>query len=156
VLQRALAKTPADRFNPVAQFAAALGGTVAGRLGDAGGGTPVAVRSGRNILPWAIALVATLGLIWLGWRARGAAAGSASSDPPRSVAVLPFENLSGDSASEHFSQGVAEEILHALAQIPDTVPWEFSADKRMGWLGLLGDTLGVLQALDRGPRRGIV
>ena len=61
-----MAKTPADRFNPVAQFAAALGGTGADQQGDTGSGTPIAARSSRQFVPWAIALAATLGLIWLG------------------------------------------------------------------------------------------
>ena len=39
--------------------------------------------------------------------------------PGKSIAVLPFENLSGDKAQEYFSDGVAEEILIALAQIKD-------------------------------------
>jgi TolB-like protein/Tfp pilus assembly protein PilF len=39
--------------------------------------------------------------------------------PPKSVAVLPFVNMSGDPANDYFSDGVTEEILNALAQIPD-------------------------------------
>jgi TolB-like protein len=35
-----------------------------------------------------------------------------------SVAVLPFANMSGDVANEFFSDGIAEEILNVLAQIP--------------------------------------
>jgi len=37
---------------------------------------------------------------------------------PQSVAVLPFANLSGDTAFEYLSDGVAEEIIMALAQVP--------------------------------------
>jgi eukaryotic-like serine/threonine-protein kinase len=118
-LERALAKNPADRFHSVGQFAAALGDRETSRPTDAGYGQPVGGRSSRRMVPWAIALVAALGLVWLGLRARGPATGSAAPDAPRSIAVLPFENLRGDSASEYVSQGVAEEILHALAQIPD-------------------------------------
>ena len=33
--------------------------------------------------------------------------------------MLPFENLSGDKEQEYFSDGIAEEILNALAQIKD-------------------------------------
>lgn len=39
--------------------------------------------------------------------------------PGKSIAVLPFENLSGDQTQEYFSDGVADEILNALAQIKD-------------------------------------
>lgn len=39
--------------------------------------------------------------------------------PPRSIAVLPFRNLRGDSTGDYFTDGVTEEILHALAQIPE-------------------------------------
>ena len=37
----------------------------------------------------------------------------------RSVAVLPFVNMSADPAQEFFSDGIAEEILNRLAQYPD-------------------------------------
>src|SRR5262249_32103641 len=36
-----------------------------------------------------------------------------------SVAVLPFVNMSDDTANEYFSDGLSEEILNALAQIPN-------------------------------------
>jgi TolB-like protein/tRNA A-37 threonylcarbamoyl transferase component Bud32 len=35
-----------------------------------------------------------------------------------SIAVLPLTNLSGDKEQEYFSDGLAEEIINALAQIP--------------------------------------
>jgi serine/threonine-protein kinase len=41
----------------------------------------------------------------------------AGHDP--SIAVLPFANLSTDPENEYFSDGVAEEIINALAQLPE-------------------------------------
>ena len=38
--------------------------------------------------------------------------------PAKSVAVLPFVNMSGDPKNDYFSDGITEEILDALAQIP--------------------------------------
>jgi TolB-like protein/Flp pilus assembly protein TadD len=39
--------------------------------------------------------------------------------PDKSIAVLPFQNLSGDPGQEYFSDGIAEEILNALTQVED-------------------------------------
>jgi len=36
-----------------------------------------------------------------------------------SIAVLPFHNLSGDPDQEYFSDGISEELLNLLAQIPE-------------------------------------
>jgi serine/threonine protein kinase/tetratricopeptide (TPR) repeat protein len=41
-----------------------------------------------------------------------------SPDKP-SIAVLPFANMSGDKEQEYFSDGLAEEIINALVQVPD-------------------------------------
>jgi serine/threonine-protein kinase len=37
--------------------------------------------------------------------------------PPRSIAVLPFVNLSGDKDQEYFSEGLTEELLNSLSRI---------------------------------------
>jgi TolB-like protein len=38
---------------------------------------------------------------------------------PRSIAVLPFTNMSGDATNEYFSDGISEEILNVLAGTPE-------------------------------------
>ncbi|WHZ20821.1 MAG: Adenylate cyclase [Rhodanobacteraceae bacterium] len=39
--------------------------------------------------------------------------------PAKSIAVLPFVNMSGDPKNDYFSDGITEEILDALAQVPN-------------------------------------
>lgn len=39
--------------------------------------------------------------------------------PDKSVAVLPFVNLSSNTENKYFSDGLTETLLHALAQLPD-------------------------------------
>lgn len=45
-----------------------------------------------------------------------AATGSATTDKP-SIAVLPFQNLSGDPEQEYFADGMVEEIITALSRL---------------------------------------
>ena len=49
---------------------------------------------------------------------RAVAAGGAGSPRMPSLAVLPFANLSADKDNEYFSDGLAEDIIDALAQLP--------------------------------------
>lgn len=41
-----------------------------------------------------------------------------ATDDRRSIAVLPFVNMSGDLENEYFSDGIAEEILNLLTKLP--------------------------------------
>jgi len=43
----------------------------------------------------------------------------AGGPPEQSIAVLPFENMSGDPEQEYFSYGISEELLNVLAQNPN-------------------------------------
>jgi serine/threonine-protein kinase len=42
----------------------------------------------------------------------------APSPEPETIAVLPFANLNGDSGTRCFSDGITEEIIHALTRVP--------------------------------------
>ena len=60
-------------------------------------------------------LLAVIG--WLGWERvfdREAAVGTTAL---RSIAVLPFANMSGDPENEYFGDGLAEELLNALVKV---------------------------------------
>lgn len=64
------------------------------------------------------------------------AGGTASLTSQASIAVLPFVNLSSDPEQEWFSDGISEELLNLLAQIPNlrvaarTSSFQFKGDNR--------------------------
>ena len=72
-----------------------------------------------------IAAVAAAAVGLWQWQSRpGVKPPSSAAEPPaaaemKSVAVLPFVNMSGDPANEYFSDGITEEILNAIAHVPN-------------------------------------
>ncbi len=48
-----------------------------------------------------------------------AANGAAAPEPERSIAVLPFVNMSEEAGNEYFADGLAEELLNMLVKIPE-------------------------------------
>src|SRR5436190_10977267 len=95
-------------------------------------GTPV-VKSeappkstSRKFVPAAIALVLLL-IIGVGWwwtaqpsrHPASPAAPSTGAVAEKSIAVLPFENLSSDKENAYFADGIQDEILTRLAKIAD-------------------------------------
>jgi serine/threonine-protein kinase len=112
-LSRALAKAPADRFNPVGQFASAIG--------SGGGGVsqplPATKPAPSRVIPVAIAacLLLLAVAVWaLFFRGKPAAATPGDN---RSIAVLPFENIGGDTANQSFVLGVHAEIITQLGKL---------------------------------------
>lgn len=86
-----------------------------------------------------------------------AAAPSAKATSTRSIAVLPFVNMSADPENEFFSDGLSEEILNSLARIEGlqvvgrTSSFQFKG--RNQDLRGIGDTLGVSTVLEGSVRR---
>jgi TolB-like protein/Tfp pilus assembly protein PilF len=74
-----------------------------------------------------------------------------------SIAVLPFANMSGDKEQEYFSDGLAEEILNALAEIPGlkviarTSAFAFKGQNTD--IRRIAETLGVANILEGSVRR---
>ncbi len=87
-------------------------------------------KTGRKLVGITVALaVIAAGLFAVQWsrpksiltpRQSDAATGSTSASPPipeKSIAVLPFENLSEEKANAYFAEGIQDEILTRLAKI---------------------------------------
>lgn len=75
----------------------------------------------------------------------------------KSIAVLPFVNMSGDPENEYFSDGLSEELLNVLAKIPELhVAGRTSSFKFKGHnedLRIIGDQLNVANILEGSVRK---
>ena len=74
-----------------------------------------------------------------------------------SIAVLPFNNMSGDPEQEYFSDGITEEIITALSKTPKLfVIARNSSFRYRGksvWIPTVGKELGVRYVLEGSVRR---
>jgi TolB-like protein len=112
-LARSLAKNPADRFNPVAQFADALRpGNPAQTVLPPSATVRASAASRMAWILVGLGIVALAVVVFLWRRSSGEAAHSAS------VAVLPFVDLSPDHTSAYLGDGISETLINALASVP--------------------------------------
>lgn len=85
------------------------------------------------------------------------AASPADAAVSRSIAVLPFVNMSADPENEYFADGLSEELLNQLAQLPDLQvagrTSSFSFKGKNEDLRKIGATLGVANVLEGSVRR---
>ena len=86
---------------------------------------------------------------------------SSNSNPPaeldKSIAVLPFVNMSNDPEQEYFSDGVSEEVLNLLAKVPElkvigrTSSFYFKGKNED--LRVIGQKLGAAHLLEGSVRK---
>ena len=80
-----------------------------------------------------------------------------SNAPEKSIAVLPFVNMSDDKEQEYFSDGLSEELLNQLANIPDlkviSRTSSFSFKGKNEDIRKIGEKLGVANILEGSVRK---
>jgi adenylate cyclase len=104
----------------------------------------------------ALAAVAAIALFVTSQRQPGAGDAQGRPGGP-SVAVLPFANVSGDSADEYLSEGIANELVTALSRVQGLRVAPLTAASALTRKGsgvrAIADTLGVATVLDGTVRR---
>jgi serine/threonine-protein kinase len=145
LVMRCLEKRPADRPLSAAEIVEALDAIVPTSGGIAGRWVGAATTDGRasawRIAIGAAAVIAIVGAGALAYRQRAASGGAEI----RSIAVLPFENASRDSAFAYLEDGVTDHVRDALHEIPGLTVKARSSSRRLVGRSAreIGATLGV-------------
>jgi TolB-like protein/Tfp pilus assembly protein PilF len=120
------------------------------------------VRRRHRLLTWRtagfafMAALALWGVVAAGLLLFGGSS-PATSDGQKSVAVLPFANMSGDPESEFFSDGITDDIITQLSKIADlkvisrTSVMQYKGTEKN--LREVGEELGVAAILEGGVRK---
>ena len=137
---------------PVPAFRVKLDGPPGSRLRPAAGRRRAAIAAAAALFALTAGAVAG----WHGYL-RPPAASSSGSDTP-AIAVLPFENMSGDSALGYLGDGIADDIITALSRFPDLSV--IARNSSFAYKGTptdvrkIGKELGVGYVLEGSVRKG--
>jgi adenylate cyclase len=120
---------------------------------------PVMARQKKHVWIFVVVIsgLVSIGLFFLGRYSAGNKTASPAGISNKSIAVLPFVNMSAETGGADFSDGITEEILNALAQIPElkvaarTSAFQFKG-KNLD-LRRIGEALGVAYVLEGSVQR---
>ena len=113
-VMRALAKAPLDRFPTARDFAEALSGT-----GMRPGASPALKRRTLGLAAGIVTVAAIFLVAYARWPSRTSNLADPAATPRtiRSIAVLPLDDYSADSAQAYFAEGMTDELTADLATI---------------------------------------
>ncbi len=149
IVRKCLEKDPDRRFQSARELAVDLRNLV--RDGESGSTETVAAQSSKPRLRVGLVAAAAVAMVALVFGAASYIKRGPSTGPTvRSIAVLPFENGTGDEEIDYLCDGLTEGLINSLSRIPDLKvisrrsAWAFKGSAED--LQTIGERLGV-QAL---------
>jgi TolB-like protein len=116
IIRKCMEKDPDRRYQSARELAVDLENLKR----DTESGMAVAVDPVRTAVPWArYAVIAATVLAAAAAVLFGLTSMSSQSDAIESIAVLPFENGTGDEGSDYLCDGLTESLISTLSQIPE-------------------------------------
>ncbi len=115
---RALEKAPADRYSSCGAFATALAHAANDNHSAAAAVSVPATRRWKMVAGLLAVVAASVAVITLLKPWEGTRGTAPTADEERSLAVLPFTSVGGDTANSYFAAGIADELTSALSRIP--------------------------------------
>src|SRR5579862_4048526 len=116
-LRHATAKAPADRYPTATAFVEALSRAASGAGAGAGVGPAAPAHRTHTRSRTLVAGAALIACAVLGYAAVRRLRAPAP-DAGKSIAVLPFVNLSGDTAYDYFAEGMSDQLRSDLTSLP--------------------------------------
>ena len=116
IVQRCLKKDPGQRYQRAGEVKAALQATSTATVLPTWTPPRPSRRTALGLGASALVVVAAL----LGWNLLGPGGGTTPAGgpaPPTALAVLPFDNLSGDAEQDYLSEGMTDALITELSKI---------------------------------------
>ena len=114
-------------------------------------------KVGNQRMAWLAAGLTALALAWFYYGQPALRSRDVAPVDERSIAVLPFANISGKADEDYFSDGMTEELLNVLAKVPQlkvvarTSVFQFKG--KGGDIREIGRKLGVTNIVEGSVRR---
>src|SRR5688572_4782646 len=119
--------------------------------------TGSSLKKKKLIIPAFILFIVLLAAYFIFFKIPSAPVAADGTTPEKSIAVLPFVNMSGDKEQEYFSDGITEDIITHVSKISDlkviarTAVMQYKATKKT--VQQIGEELNVSTILEGSVRR---
>jgi eukaryotic-like serine/threonine-protein kinase len=119
IIRKCLEKEPQRRYQTAADLAADLENLKRDSQSSVSAGARVSPKQNRTAWVAAVAIILVVVALGAGYSIFKGNKSGATIVNVKSIAVLPFANVTGDQGTEYLSDGITESIINSLSQLPN-------------------------------------